>query len=112
MREKQDLDWWKSLITIDWVMRSGKRACMLGWISDFIPFTDIKEGKTIPIYGQLDWRHLNPGLTYTPVHWENLITKERAELPLCTGFLGLAADGEAERLKPAKGWILFKEKDA
>ena len=107
---KQDLDWWKSIVTIDWGM-SGKPAHMSGWICDFIPFAKTNDGKTIPNYGELDWMHLNPGLTYTPVHWENLVTGEKAELRLCAGFLGVAADGETKRLKPAKGWMLFKEKD-
>ena len=108
---KQDLDWWKSIVTIDWG-GSGKPSMMSGWICDFIPLARTKEGKTIPNYGELDWKYLNPGLTYTPVHWENLMTGEKAELRLCAGFLGVAADGVTKRLKPAKGWMLLKEKDA
>ena len=108
---KQDLDWWKSIVTIDWG-ESGKPSMMSGWICDFIPLARTKDGKTIPNYGELDWKYLNPGLTYIPVHWENIVTGEKAELRLCAGFLGVAADGVTKRLKPAKGWVLLKEKDA
>ena len=89
---------------------SGKPAMMSGWICDFIPLAKI-DGKALPNYGGFDWTHRNQGLTYTPVHWENLVTGEKAELRLCAGVLGVAADDETERLKPAKELILFKEKD-
>ena len=107
---RQDLDWWNRIVTLNWPM-SGKPAVMSGWICDFIPFSKTDDGKTIPNYGELDWTHLNPGLTYTPVHWENLVTGERALMRLCAGFLGIAADDKTQRLRPAKGWMLFKEKD-
>ena len=111
LHEKQDLDFWKSIVTINWGM-SGQPSYMSGWICDFIPFSKTNEGKTIPNYGEVDWIHLNPGLTYTPVYWENCMTGEKAELRLCAGFLGMAADDETKRLKTAKGWMLFIEKDA
>ena len=108
---KRDLNWWKSIVTIDW-RESGIPVVMSGWISDFVPLTKTEDGRAIPNYGELDWTNLNPGLTYTPVHWENLMTGEKAELRLCAGFLGVAADTDTKRLMPAKGWMLFKEKDA
>lgn len=103
-----DLDWWKSIITQKW-QHSGKPACISGWICDFIPFVKSDDGKVLPNYGRLEWRYLNPGLTYTPVSWENFMTGEKADLRLCAGFLGVASDSNTKRLKPAKGWMLFKE---
>ena len=108
---RQDLEWWQSIVTKSFP-RSGVPATMSGWICDFIPFSKTQEGKLTPNHGALDWIHLNPGLTYTPVHWENLITGEKAELRLCAGFLGVATNDETKRLKPAKGWMLFKEPEA
>ena len=108
---RQDIEWWKSIVTKNYG-GSGKPAYMSGWICDFIPFAKTQEGKLTPNHGELDWIHLNPGLTYTPVHWENFNTGEKGELRLCAGFLGVATNGEAKRLKPAKGWMLFKEPEA
>ena len=108
---RQDIEWWKSIVTKNYG-GSGKPAYMSGWICDFIPFAKTQEGKLTPNHGELDWIHLNPGLTYTPVYWENLITGEKGELRLCAGFLGVATNGATKRLKPAKGWMLFKEPEA
>ena len=101
-----DVTWWNTIVSISWP-GSGVPS-MTGWISDFIPFTKSGDGKVTPNYS-LDWRHLNPGLTYTPVTWENLVTGEKSKLRLCAGFLGIAKNEEAKRLRPAKGWMIFKE---
>ena len=101
-----DVSWWNTIVSISWP-DSGVPS-MTGWISDFIPFTKSGDGKVKPNY-ELDWRHLNPGLTYTPVTHVNLLTNEEVKLRLCAGFLGVAKNDEAKRLTPAKGWMLFKE---
>ena len=108
LKGHQDLDWWRSIITKNWGS-SGKPAYMTGWICDFIPFVRTTEGKVEPNYGELLWQYLNPGMTYTPVSWENFMTGEKADLRLCAGFLGVAANEKTKRLSPSKGWMLFKE---
>ena len=103
---KPDETWWNTIVSISFP-GSGVPS-MTGWISDFIPFTKSEDGTVTPNYS-LDWRHLNPGLTYTPVTWENLMTGEKNKLRLCAGFLGIAKNEEPKHLRPAKGWMLLKE---
>ena len=109
MKGNQDLDWWKSIITERWET-SGEPARMDGWICEFIPFTKIQDGTLVVNRERgIIWEALNPGLTYTPVTKKNLLTREKKALRLCGGFLGIAANYNTKRLKPSKGWMIFRE---
>ena len=103
---KPDETWWNTIVSISFP-GSGVPS-MTGWISDFIPFTKSGDGTVRPNFS-LDWQNLNPGLTYTPITWEDQMTGGTTKLRLCAGFLGIAKNEEAKRLRPAKGWMLLKE---